>query len=268
MGKLSAISESAFAAFAEACTFSPSIPSILSQYFLNSDPNVASSLPKSARDVPPVNHDVKPSRMFAAVSVNITSASAFTPFIASASIFLAPSIKGFAFSMKSDKSFPILGNELDKPSIIPPTIPPTNLPIAFPTASRKLPPSLIIQVNPGISANAPSAVKTAASSATNAATPKTPDIAPGIRGAIALIAAIISAISPMPNRTFVNISGSTSARASNTLANSVMNKFTSDFTSSGNLIVIPSIIPIINFITESIISGMRSARPSMNITTK
>ena len=73
------------------------------------------SSPNFVKDEPPVNQEVSPSIIFAAVSANITPTSEFTPSIAAESIFLAPSIKGIALVIKFDKSMPILGSEAEIP---------------------------------------------------------------------------------------------------------------------------------------------------------
>ena len=103
LGTVSDISAKAFAASADALTASTSIPATLSAYALSCGPNAASSSPKDANDEPPVSHDVRPERISAAVSIRTTPASTATPSRTDESIVLAPSMKGLALVIKSDK---------------------------------------------------------------------------------------------------------------------------------------------------------------------
>ena len=111
-------------------------------------------------------------------------------------------MKGFALIMKADNSEPSLGNELDNAFVNPLAMPPKNLPIAVPIVCRKLPPSLINQLKPGICAKAPTDAKTNASSAITTPMPKTPTIAPGMRLAIADKANINALNKPIPASPF------------------------------------------------------------------
>ena len=88
--------------------------------------------------------------MFDAVKTKILDAKVATPVNAEESIELIPSKNGFAFAMKSARSCPICGNELDIPVAKPAIIFPAKVPIALPTCPKTVIPSLINQENPGI----------------------------------------------------------------------------------------------------------------------
>ena len=80
-------------------------------------PNSANSAPKSASEVPPVSHDVNPSRTFAAVSASIAPAKLLTPSITVESTAFTPLINGIAFVMNVDNSVPNVA-KLEPPDII------------------------------------------------------------------------------------------------------------------------------------------------------
>ena len=104
LGSFDAISARASAALEEAVITSGLMPAISSEYFLKYGPNSASSSPNFTRLVPPVNHLVSPSKIFAAVKSRIVCARALTPCSMAGSIFFAPSMNPWALDIKSVKS--------------------------------------------------------------------------------------------------------------------------------------------------------------------
>ena len=93
-GRVEAISAKVFPAVAALATRSPSIPATSIENSFIAVPNGTSSFANFDREDPPVNQEVNPSRMFAAVRIIIVSARAFTPSRTDGSIAFAPSING------------------------------------------------------------------------------------------------------------------------------------------------------------------------------
>ena len=94
LGSVEAISASVFPAVAAFATRPASIPAISIEKSFIAFPNGTSSSANPDNDDPPVNQDVKPCKISAAVRMRIVSASAFTPSIIEGSILDAPSING------------------------------------------------------------------------------------------------------------------------------------------------------------------------------
>ena len=106
-GSVAAISAKVLPAMAALETVSPSRPLTSAEKALIAEPNGMSSEAKLAKELPPVSQEVKPSKMFEAVSIRIVSARAFTPSIMAGSILAAPLRKGWTLTMNADKSEPI-----------------------------------------------------------------------------------------------------------------------------------------------------------------
>ena len=90
LGSVAAISASVLPATAALATTSPSIPDISSENCFIAVPKGTSSSANPVSEDPPVNQEVSPSRIFAAVRIRIVSARAFTPSIIDGSIAEAP----------------------------------------------------------------------------------------------------------------------------------------------------------------------------------
>ena len=204
-----------------------------SLYFFIASPNGTNCSAKSAIEVPPVNQEAIPFTKSAAVNNIIALLNDSTPFIVESSIFLEPSMKGLMFFINVDKSEAISGNELVKPSAIPPAIPPTNCPIDFPIFSSRFPPSPISHSKPGNCAKAPIEVKTNANSVIIAPRPSTPIIAPGIAPATADNAKVNAVNKPTAMIALNMFSVSIPFKASITPLKNAPTKFMNAFMSSG-----------------------------------
>ena len=90
LGSVAAISASVLPATAALATTSPSIPAISSENCFIAVPKGTSSSANPVSEDPPVNQEVSPSRIFAAVRIRMVSARAFTPSIIDGSIAEAP----------------------------------------------------------------------------------------------------------------------------------------------------------------------------------
>ena len=128
LGMLLANSARAFAATAEACTASPSIPFINLEYLTRYGANTHISFPKSIIDDPPVIHDVKPSITSAAVRSKTIAASFATASTDSAFTELSPSKKGLASLINPARFLPISGKESETAVRYPFTMLPANPP--------------------------------------------------------------------------------------------------------------------------------------------
>ena len=141
-------------------------------------PSKGNSLANMAIDVPPVSHEVNPSKILAPVSISITSASDLTPSIHFASMDFAPSINGLAATIKADNSAPIAGRPLDIPLNRPPTILPKKEPRAKPIFSKTgIPLSKKVSSSGKESTNAPMPINNPPTAAINTAITPTPIIA-------------------------------------------------------------------------------------------
>ena len=137
------------------------------------------SVPNCANDEPFVINDATDDIKSDAVSATIAPANAPTLFNKlSPSTSFIPVINGVTFDMKSDKLVPTSGKPEVAPAAYPPTILPTKLPSANPIVARSSPPSATISLSPGICANPPNTVNSAAIPAINAIKPIVPSIAP------------------------------------------------------------------------------------------
>ena len=110
LGSVSAISARVLPAIAALETASPSIPLISSENCFIAFPNGTISSAKPESELPPVNHEVSPSKIFAAVRIRIVSARALTPSSIAGSMEAAPSRNGWTLVMKPERSEPICGN--------------------------------------------------------------------------------------------------------------------------------------------------------------
>ena len=106
-GSVAAISARVLPAVAAFATMFPSIPAITTENSFIASPNGTSSVANSDNDEPPVIQEVNPCKISAAVRMRMVSARALTPSIVDGLIWLAPSINGWIFVIKADKSAPI-----------------------------------------------------------------------------------------------------------------------------------------------------------------
>ena len=256
-GTFLAISVRTLPALAVAVTaFASILPDTVDENLTIAFPNGIICSPNLSKLLLPVTNVAILSSILAAVKAVMTDTRVLTPLNDSGVIVFAPEMKGVAFTINFDKLEPISGNDEVIPFTTPPTIPPTNCPMAVPIFPKRLPPSSISQLSPGICANPPIAAKTKESSDTTSPTPITPAIAEGINPTTPDKAYINAVINPTAAIVFSKLVVSIPFNAFITPSKTFPIKFTTATIRVGTCFAKPLMTPINNTAKESTIFGV------------